>query len=181
MRMRATLTLMLLLEPLSLLARPTNGPPFGVIPHLAAGGPWQTTITVVNTTSSPATVYILFWGDDGSSLNLPVAGLGPVPGVQFNLAANGSGVLQTNASGANTLSGWASFYSDSSGINAIEVFQNQTSGQQLFEASIPLGTLNQFDFILPFDHTGGYYSGVALANPPEPTPPPARPDRLRYS
>lgn len=162
--MRTALTLMLLVGAVSLSAQPTSGPPAGIIPHLAVGGPWQTAITVVNSTSSPATVYFYFWGDDGSPLNLPIAGLGVTPGVQFNLDANGSGTIQTNASGGNTLSGWASMYSDSSGINAVEVFLSQATGRPNFEASVPLVPFSQTHFVLPFDETSGYFTGIALAN-----------------
>jgi len=166
MRIPILLILSLLIGGVSLLAQPTSGPPLGIIPHLAAGGPWQTEITVVNTTSSPATVYVLFRGNDGSPLNLPIAGLGATPGVQFNLDANGSGTIQTNAPGGNTLSGWASVYSDSAypGINAMEVFQSQASGRPNFEASVPLVPYSQTDFVLPFDETSGYVTGIALAN-----------------
>lgn len=53
MRIRNALTFALLIGATSLSAQPTSGPPAGIIPHLAVGGPWQTTITVVNSTSSP--------------------------------------------------------------------------------------------------------------------------------
>lgn len=164
MRIRNALTFALLIGATSLSAQPTAGPPLGTIPHLAVGGPWQTIITVVNTASSPATVYVYFWGDDGSPLNLPIAGLGVTPGVQFNLDANGSGIIQTNASGGATLSGWASVYSDSTGINATEVFLNQATGRPNFEASVPLVLQTEPHFILPFDETSGYFTGLALVN-----------------
>lgn len=164
MRIRVALTAALLVGATSLAAQPTSGPPSGVIPHLAAGGPWQTEITVVNTSSSPTIIYVLFWDDDGNPLNLPIAGIGPTTGVQFNLPANGSGILETNGSGPSALSGWASLYSDST-IDATEVFRNTTPGRDEFEASVPLVKYQQFHFVLPFDETLGYHTGVALANP----------------
>jgi len=152
MRLPTAPTIALLL----VVARSLSAQPIvGIIPHLAVGGPWQTVITVVNTTTSSASATLL---------NLPVAGIGSTSGIQFTLGANGSGTVETNASGPNTLSGWASVLSDSTGIDAIEVFRNHTSGRPDFEASVSLVKFNQFDFVLPFDHTAGFFSGVALAN-----------------
>jgi hypothetical protein len=73
--------------------------------------------------------------------------------------------VETNASSSTTVSGWASVLSDSTGIDAIEVFRSHVSGVPDFEASVSLVKGNQFDFVLPFDHTAGAFSGVALANP----------------
>jgi hypothetical protein len=165
MRLPTAATIALLLVAKSLSAQPL----VGIIPHLAAGGPWQTVITVVNTTASPASATLLFWADNGQPLNLPIAGIGSPAGVQFTLGANGSGTVVTNASGPNTLSGWASVLGDPTGIDAIEVFRNHTSGRPDFEASVSLVKFNQFDFILPFDNTAGFFNGLALANSAEST------------
>ena len=154
----------LLIGAISLSAQQTAGPPVGIIPHLAAGGSWQIVITVVNTTTTPASATLLFWSDDGSALKLPRVGIGSTPGVQFNLAANGSATVQTNASGGIVLSGWASIYSNSTGINATEVYRRQVAGLPNFEASVPLVTNTRPHFILPFDETSGYSTGIALVN-----------------
>lgn len=160
MRLPTAATLALLLVAPSLSAQTI----IGAIPHLAAGGPWATVITVVNTASTPGSATLLFWDDSGQALYLPIVGIGMTSGVQFTLAANGSATIQTDA--ANSVkSGWAALISNVTSIDAIEVFRNHTAGRPDFEASVPLIKFNQFHFVLPFDHTAGFFTGIALANP----------------
>ena len=44
----------------------------GTMAHIASGGGWQTTFTLVNTGAAAATVNLNFYGNDGSALSLPL-------------------------------------------------------------------------------------------------------------
>jgi hypothetical protein len=73
--------------------------------------------------------------------------------------------FQTTGTSPDALSGWALLSqttNDSIGIFAIF---RQSVGSQPQEAVIP--AVNQFSdhFVLPFDNTGPYIAGIALANP----------------
>ena len=45
----------------------------GAMAHMASGGGWQTTLTLVNTGASAATAKLNFFGDNGSALSLPLS------------------------------------------------------------------------------------------------------------
>ncbi len=61
-----------------------------------------------------------------------------------------------------TLSGWAQLQSDGS-VTGFAVF-SLASGSNINEAVVPLETRNPGQFVVPFDNTSGYVSGVAIAN-----------------
>jgi len=132
----------------------------GLIAHIAVGGGWTTTITLVNTTSfaQPTTVY--FWNNDGP-LTLNVTGLGPSPGFMFNLPANGSGVAQMTGDPSATQVGYATVVGQVVAGNSI--FTYSVQGYPDFEASVPIVPAVE-KIILSFDNVAGYVTGIALAN-----------------
>ena len=133
----------------------------GLIAHIAVGGGWTTTITLVNTTSfaQPTTVY--FW-DNSGPLTLNVTGLGPSPGFTFNLPANGSGVAEMTGDPATTQVGYATVLGPTVAGNSVfrySVGHNYPD----FEASIPIVPAVE-KIVLSFDNALGYVTGIALAN-----------------
>jgi len=132
----------------------------GLIAHIAVGGGWKTTITLVNTTSfaQPTTVY--FW-DNSGPLTLNVTGLGPSPGFMFNLPANGSGVAEMTGDPSTTQEGYATVVGQVVAGNT--VFTYSVRGYPDFEASVPIVPAVE-KIILSFDNGLGYATGIALAN-----------------
>jgi hypothetical protein len=136
-----------------------------VIAQFVDGGAWQTAITVVNLENHPTSFDVLFFRDDGMDLIVPVGGLGPSRGVHLNLNVAGSLTFQTTGTNANLAAGWALLSkttNDSIGIMAI--FRQNIPGQAQ-EAVVP--AVNQFEnhFVLLFDNTAPFLTGIALANP----------------
>jgi hypothetical protein len=136
-----------------------------VISQFVDGGSWQTAITVVNLENHSTTFDVLFFNDNGTDLYVPVAGVGASRGVHITLGIAGSMTFQTTGTNATLATGWALLSkttNDSIGIMAI--FRQNVPGQSQ-EAVVP--AVNQFEthFVLPFDNTGPYITGIALANP----------------
>jgi hypothetical protein len=136
----------------------------GSMAHIASGGGWQTTFTLVNTGSSAAPVNLNFLGDDGIPVPLPLS----FP--QTNTAATASSVSQTipaNGSlvvvvldGAAATSGSAVLTTTGS-VGGFAMFRYNPTGQ---EAAVPLQAVNAPSYVLAFDNTGSLSTGLAIAN-----------------
>jgi hypothetical protein len=139
--------------------------------QLASGGLWNTTITLVNTGTTAAQVSLNFYDDNGNALQLPLL----FPRTSSNAILLESTVNQTIGAAAElviqtagtasqaTVDGWAQLLTNGTiGGSAVFVWTPSASGAQ--EAVIPIETRNPSAFVLPFDCTGEYTTGVALAN-----------------
>jgi hypothetical protein len=137
----------------------------GVISQVAAGGGWDTTIWLVNRSAAPVQSSVLFRGDDGNPLSLPLGVAQPGSLRQFTsssvneaIAPNTSLVISVHSTGP-TMQGWADVLSDGP-VSGYAVFRLSGSA----EAAVPLQTALSNSVTLPFDNTGGYTTGVALVN-----------------
>jgi hypothetical protein len=123
-------------------------------------------IQLVNTSSSPAQAHLKFYGDDGSTLSLPVSST-DIPlnqttsSVDAPLLPNGTVLLQsTGAAGSSLLSGSALFTSDP-GVTGFLIFRyNATGGQVL----VPMATGAPSNYLVAFDQTNGLATGISLSN-----------------
>ena len=138
----------------------------GVFAHLASGGGWQTTFTLVNTGATPAYAVLSFYADDGSKPSLPMS----FP--QTDKTGTSSFYAETLAPGASlivvvtdpgtsspTTTGWA-FLGMGWQIGGYAVFRYNPTGQ---EAVVPLETVQAPSYILAFDNTGSLQTGLAIA------------------
>jgi hypothetical protein len=144
----------------------------GALSHIADGGSWKTIITVVNLSDQPRNASLLFWDSSGSPMMLTIVGIGTTARIDLSLAANGAATVETaGIHNAATQVGWALVLSDfPSDIGAIAVFRNHISdGLADQEAAVPLQRRSESHFLLPFDHTNGFATGVAFANPAQST------------
>jgi hypothetical protein len=144
--------------------------------HIAAGGGWATTITLVNTSAAPVPVTVAFHGDDGSELSLPATIT--QQGVTQTAAGTASvnAVINPNASllislgdqiGADqipsTYTGWADVQSSGS-VGGYAIFRSTPASGSPSEGTAPLQAQFPSTLTLPYDNTGGFVMGVALAN-----------------
>jgi hypothetical protein len=142
--------------------------------QLASAGYWTTTITLVNTGSSPALARLSFFDDNGNPLALPLsfpsASGGAIPLVLLlastldrTLNPGAELVIQTTgANSAPTLVGWAQLLTNGA-IGGFAVF-SQAIGSADQEAEVPLENRNASGYVVPFDNTNGAATGIALAN-----------------
>jgi pimeloyl-ACP methyl ester carboxylesterase len=142
----------------------------GSMGQVAAGGLWNTTITLVNTGAAAVPLTLNFYDDNGDALPLPLvfpqtSSAVPIVASTLNetIGAGAELVIQTaGTSSQATVEGWAQLLTNGSiGGSAIFAFTTATGTQ---EAVVPIETRNPAAFLLPFNYTGGYATGVALAN-----------------
>jgi hypothetical protein len=137
----------------------------GVMSQIAAGGGWDTTIWLVNRSSAPVQASVVFRGDDGSALTLPLTVTQPgfsrqvtASTVQETIAPNTMLVLGTGTV-SSTTQGWADVLASGT-LSGFAV--HRYSGAS--EVTVPLQSQFGSSFSMPFDQTGGYVTGVALVN-----------------
>ena len=146
----------------------------GSMAQLASAGYWTTTITLVNTGSTPAQARLNFFDNNGSPLALPLSfpTSSGVASPQVLLLAStldrtlnpgAELVIQsTGPSSQPTLVGWAQLLTSGT-IGGFAVF-SQATGNANQEAVVPLENRNASGYIVAFDNTNGSATGVALAN-----------------
>jgi len=137
----------------------------GVFSQLAAGGGWDTTIWLINTSSAPVPTRLVFHGDDGGPLSLSLTATQPGVSQQV-IAATLDSVVPPNttlavaiAGPASVVQGWADVLS-SGALSGFAVFRDGGAS----EAAVPLQSQIGPSFRLAFDNTGGYSTGIALVN-----------------
>ena len=141
-----------------------------VFPQVVNGGGWKTSFFLVNLENHPVTFQILFLTDDGNDMFVPVVGLGVVRQVSVTLDTAGSTEFETtgfsNASLDTLQQGWALLSQTTSDtIGGMAIFRQRVFGKPDQEATVPI--VSQFDshFVLLFDNTAGFTTGLAVANP----------------
>src|SRR5262245_12988694 len=142
---------------------------FGTLSHIAAGGWWDTSITLINGASVPIAIRAIFRGDDGTELTLPLK-LTQQGSSRTSTASSVSAVLNPHSTvlietGAlpNTVIGWADVFS-SGPVTGFGIMRASPTNDKPSEATVPLQTSFPSSLTLPYDNTAGYVMGVALAN-----------------
>jgi hypothetical protein len=138
---------------------------------LASAGFWTTTITLVNTGTTPVQARLNFFDDNGKPLTLPLSFpqsssvTGPLLASTLDRTLNPGAELVIQSTGPNsqpTLVGWAQLLTNGN-LGGFAVY-SQTIGNANQEAEIPLENRNAGGYVVPFDNTNGSATGVALAN-----------------
>ncbi len=140
------------------------------IAQIASAGAWSTTITLVNQGAAPAQAQLNFFDQNGSPLLLPLTFpqtpfSGTIFATSVSRTLNPGSTLLIQTAGPSTQptqTGWAQLIS-SGNVQGHAVFA-QSVGSSLQEAVVSLETRNPTSFVLPFDNTAGYDTGVAVAN-----------------
>jgi hypothetical protein len=139
----------------------------GSMSQIAAGGGWDTSLTLIDLGTASTEARIDFWGDTGSALVLPFTFpqqtfTGTMLGATLDQILNPHGqfVINTAGSLSDPLSvGWAQLRTGGA-VNGFAIFKN-SSGQ---EAVVPLETRNAPSYLLAFDNAGALATGLAIAN-----------------
>jgi hypothetical protein len=143
-----------------------NGPSvtIKVIPQVADGGPWLTTIVVVNRTSASVTASLSFSMDlsnDASAVDWSPQIVENINYKQLPIPAHGAVFLHTPGTGSFTY-GYA-VLSAPEGVEAFAIFKQRVPGRQDQEggatASAPDARV-----LVPFDNTQGNVTSIAMAN-----------------
>jgi hypothetical protein len=144
----------------------------GSIAQLASGGgQWTTTITLINTGTAPALATLNFFDNNGIPLQLPLRFpqnvLSPMTASMLTSTINAGAGLVIETAGLNTplAVGWAQLITNGN-VGGFAVFTATISPQQQQQAVVPLQNINPNPgaFVVWFDNTSGFSTGLALAN-----------------
>jgi hypothetical protein len=134
-----------------------------IITHLADGGGWKTSITLINLSQAKTATFTLkFFGDSGVAQPFSLEGFGSTSTLTGTLSAGGSTVIKTTGTSAVITQGWAQFdyFATTDSVGGFAVFTNSNGN----EAAVPFESSIGENPILSFDNTNGLGMGVALAN-----------------
>ncbi|MDP8990201.1 MAG: hypothetical protein M3N41_09015 [Acidobacteriota bacterium] len=147
----------------------------GVISHLVDGDGWQCSIQLNNIDATPSQYKLSFFNEDGSAKSLQT-NLGTSTFVYGTIPARGSVTISTPGTQVALWQGWAlmeTIFSIPGGNFAIApgatvagtvLFYRPPTASRPTEVSEPLDFSLESQWVLPFDHTNGYATGVALVN-----------------
>jgi hypothetical protein len=143
---------------------------FGSLAHVAAGGWWDTSITLINTSSVPVAITAQFRADDSTAMSLPLrltqqgaaTQSATVSSMTAAINPNGTLVIATGALAASVV-GWVEVLS-SGPVSGFAVLRSSPPNDKPSEATVPLQTSFPSALTLPYDNSAGYVMGVALVN-----------------
>ena len=147
-----------------------------VLPHIAVGGGWTTTLTFVDVGEQAGTFPLKFYLPDGSPWVVSPTGMGPSSEFTITLAPGRFVEIELPDNSPNITTGWAEIQQprDLSGggtdIGGQAIFTDTSPTEPDrpdFEAVVPLSSFADSAFFLPFDNTGGFTTCAAFANPSE--------------
>jgi hypothetical protein len=138
-----------------------------ILPQIADGDYWKTSITLVNMDTEPAQYKLTFRQNGGAALVLDFVGLGQGSVITGTLPVNGSYVIETLGTSPTLSQGFAILESPNyKEVNGYGIFRQRFPWRtQDFEAVTPFSSQFDDDFILPFDNTAGYTTSLAICNP----------------
>ncbi|SRR5579863_9277089 len=141
--------------------------PAASIAQIASAGGWNTSLTLVDLTVTPAEAVVSFFDESGNPLNLPFTfpqgGMAPMTEATIHGNINGHGLLLIDTNGPSSQAatvGWSLLQSTIK-VGGYALFTNTKTNWQ---AAVPLESLNASSYLLAFDNTGLLSTGVAIAN-----------------
>ena len=155
-------------RPLSALVDPNDR----VFPDIVEGGGWETVITFVNMSGSPAQFTLTFYDDNGNPAPMPLLN----PDGSVSRFASADFALDTNTStelvvanvdsSLNSVWSYLSFPGSSAAIAGMAVVRTyDSSNNVLNESTETLSNIQDFDFFAPFDNLQGVATSIILINP----------------
>src|SRR5690348_1930108 len=136
-----------------------------VMPQIADGGGWQTTIVVSNTTSSTASASLSFYQDTtgGATQSWSLPLIESISTQNLSLAGGGTIFLHTPGTAATTSQGWGLLQA-SSGVVGYGIYTYRSAGHQDQDATAP-GVASASRILVPYDNTNGLVTAIAVVNP----------------
>jgi hypothetical protein len=132
------------------------------LPQLAFGGGWYTALYFSNPTASHVSAVVNFIGNDGSPLDVPLAGIGSVSSQTVNLDPGATVILEAPNTG-NLVQGWAEAMLPQGAVG-YAVFRQSVPGRADQEAVVPLTPESSQRADLIYDDTA-LTTSVAFLNP----------------
>jgi hypothetical protein len=143
-----------------------------VFPDVLAGGGWETLMTFVNMSSTPARFTLTFYDDNGNPVNMPLTNpdgsVSRFAAVNFTMDSNTSQELVVANVDNNANLAWAylSFPGDTAPIAGLAVVRTYDSSGNIFsETSETLSNIQDYDFFAPYDNLQGVATSLIVLNP----------------
>lgn len=134
------------------------------IPRISDGNGWKTTILLQNPAAFAVPFSLVFRdpATPGALLKLPVLGVGMSSEYSDVIPAGGTRTIETTGTAKPLVQGWAEIVSE--GPIAGTVVLTHTVGSVDAEATMQIQPGPGERFVLPFDNSGGYATGLATLN-----------------
>jgi hypothetical protein len=140
-----------------------------IIPQIADGGAWLTTIVLTNTSASQTVVSLSFFqeigGGNTSSWSLDFMEMTSAQAQSLVLAGGSSLFLHTLGTAANTAVGWAQLSETdaSAPVVAYAIFTQRVPGRTDQDGTAPAAAAVS-RILVPFNNTNGAVTSMAIAN-----------------
>lgn len=149
----------------------------GALAHIASGGGWQTTITLINLSAAVGNASVTIYSDSGAPLSVTALGQGPNSQFSMTVPANGAASLTFPNVGTASTVGWAIVQSlNGALLRGQGTFLYQNASGTVSQAVVPFTSSSATTCIipvpppatttilLPFDDTGGMETALAIVN-----------------
>jgi hypothetical protein len=133
-----------------------------VLPQIADGGGFITTIIYTNPTGAPISSRLTFWGNDGNLLPISLNGSAAASGHTVVVPGHSSVFLSTPGGTGPSSVGWA-LANNVANMGVIAAYRLQVPNVPQSEATVA-GISGTSGFAMAFDETTGFDTGFALAN-----------------
>jgi hypothetical protein len=136
-----------------------------VIPQIADGGGWQTTLVLTNTNTLATTASLSFFRESGgvSTQSWDLTFLEVSSTQNLPLPSGGTLFLHTPGAASATTAGWAQLQA-SSAVAVYAIFTQRVSGRPDQDGTVPAAA-SATRVLVPFDNTNGFVTSIAIANP----------------
>jgi hypothetical protein len=136
-----------------------------IIPQIADGGAWQTTLVLTNTSASPASASLSFFEEIsvGTTQAWNLQFLEVSNTQNLSIPAGATIILHTQDNpSASTNTGWAQMQS-STAVSAYAIFTQHVPGRQDQDGTAPAAPAAS-RILVPFDNSNGFVTTIAIAN-----------------
>ncbi len=145
---------------------PATAPRTQVIPQVADGDNWSTTIVLTNTTTADLTGALIFRtsiaGGGGATTPWSLAFLGNASTSSFSIPAGSTMFLQTPGTAGDVSQGYAALTADA-GVEGYAIFTSRAGGKAQ-DGTAPAVTASN-RLLVPFDNASGLVTALAIVNP----------------
>ena len=136
-----------------------------IIPQIADGGGWQTTLVLTNTTTSTASASLSFYQDTGGGATQTwnLSFLENVSTQNLSLPGGRTLFLHTPATNSTTSVGWAQLQAPAT-LVAYAIFTQRVPGRTDQDGTAPAAAAAT-RILAPFDNTANFVTAFAVVNP----------------
>lgn len=140
-----------------------------MLPHIADGNYWKSTITLLNMDTESAQYRLRFFQSGGGALLLPIVGRGEVSEITGTLPVRGSITIETTGESETLRQGYVLLDSpNGKNLNGFGIFRQRLPWRQYdFEAVVPFSGGVQGGtrfYVVSFDNRAGSTTSMAIVN-----------------